>query len=903
MTTPQLLPILTRGVTALGISGLLAFAPIASAQPQLEGGATSLTIAQPAIAPDSTIAPGRLTTHVTDISGVLTPEEAADLESSIQQLLIDHHKSVFVVFMPTFGDFSNTAWVDQAVDANGGGNTFVLAIATQDRQFGLSANTNAGTWTESDLDDIEDAIFPALVSSDWAGAGVAAVEEASYSAELAAEKAVQAIADAEAEEAAAQASAELEAAPIEQPVVAEPADAEAEETTAVERPATESYTYSAPSNSSKSDSRFWPILGYTVLALLVLGGLGYLFVLILPKALERLRKKADQQLADSRLVALEDGEKLRSFKNYILQKRVAEVLPSTDALIKQSRDDLNLVVTVFGSLRTRSIQQSSSNADNALQKAFQISQTIDFSSSEQDFSSHDPTPLRDVPFLKKAQHFIKTLVQYIRLSRLMRASNSEKQTQLITILSLCGQAEKWSEKQVSESNSLRNQLADAGPKISSLTQESVSVRTRIARVKPHLLDLRSRYSAEMLTSINDNVTIAESALERAEAQLAIGRDQLEKPIGQRAGVLNAIFEVEKALALTGPLLLAVEQADNNIAAASQCLGPLIDELEAKITEVQQLKDWDHQYGAGVSWEVLDPIVEKVSADLVPARANATIDPLSTYSSLLEIEPQLSQHLPLVRKSIKEHKQKLQQFDRQFADAQTHLQTINGSISIYESVITPQTRIRFANSMSLLSRASFERTKHIEEAQRLTSQAVDEANQAREQLLEDIGAEDVTSKAELKRLLTPPTTTAPRQFTNQMNSAFQTQVGGVDQGKTGSQNTGSFGFRITSAANRMANQLNANIQASQVESRRKQLVREAENRILERNKQARKHEENTLKNSERARRSAERAIRDAERREAEREAERREADRLERESYRSDFPSNEGGGNSTRGGSF
>lgn len=903
MTTPQLLPILTRGVTALGISGLIAFAPIASAQPQLEGGATSLTIAQPAIAPDSTIAPGRLTTHVTDISGVLTPEEAADLESSIQQLLIDHHKSVFVVFMPTFGDFSNTAWVDQAVDANGGGNTFVLAIATQDRQFGLSANTNAGTWTESDLDDIEDAIFPTLVSSDWVGAGVAAVEEASYSAELAAEKAVQAIADAEAEEAAAQASEELEAAPIEQPVVAEPANAEAEETTAVERPATEPYTYSSPSNSSKSDSRFWPILGYTVLALLVLGGLGYLFVLILPKALKRLRKKAAQQLADSRLVALEDGEKLRSFKEYILQKRVAEVLPSTDALIKQSRDDLNLVVTVFGSLRTRSIQQSYSNADNALQKAFQISQTIDFSSSEQDFSSHDPTPLRDVPFLKKAQHFIKTLVQYIRLSRLMRASNSEKQTQLITILSLCGQAEKWSEKQVSESNSLRNQLADAGPKISSLTQESVSVRTRIARVKPHLLDLRSRYSAEMLTSINDNVTIAESALERAEAQLAIGRDQLEKPIGQRAGVLNAIFEVEKALALTGPLLLAVEQADNNIAAASQGLGPLIDELEAKITEVQQLKDWDHQYGAGVSWEVLDPIVEKVSADLVPARANATIDPLSTYSSLLEIEPQLSQHLPLVRKSINEHKQKLQQFDRQFADAQTHLQTINGSISIYESVITPQTRVRFANSMALLSRASFERTKHIEEAQRLALQAVDEANQAKVQLLEDIGAEDVTSEDELKRLLTPPTTTATSQFTNQMNSAFQTQLGGLDQGKTGSQNTGSFGSKFASAASRMANQLNANIQVSQVESRRRQLVREAEERILKRNNKARNHEKNILKTAERAHRSAERAIRDAERREAEREAERREADRLERESYRSDFPSNEGGGNSTRGGSF
>ena len=901
MTTPQFLPIFSRGVAALGLSGLLLLAPVATAQPQLEGGTTSLTVAQPAIAPESTLAPGRLSTHVTDISGVLTAEQAADLESSIQQLLVDHLKSVFVVFMPSFGEFSNTAWVDQAVDANGGGNTFVLAIATQDRQFGLSANTNAGTWTESDLDDIEGAILPALVGSDWAGAGFAAVEEASYTAELVAEEAAaQAIADAEAEEAAAQAAAQaaaeeaaLEAAPVEQPVVEEPTAV-----TSVAQPTAKPSTYVAPSNTSKSPSPFWSILGYTVLALLVLGGLGYLFVLILPKVLERLQKKAAQQLTKSRLVELEDGEELRSFKKYILQKRVAEVLASTDALIKQSQDDLNLVVTVFGSMRTRSIQQSSSNAETALQKALQLSQNIDFSSSEQDLFSSSPTPPRDAPFLKKAQHFMEILVQYIRLSRLMRASNSETQTALITIMSLCGQAEKWSEKQAAESDSLRNQLADAGPKISSLTQESVSVRTRIARAKPLILDLRSRYSAEMLTSINNNVTIAESALERAEAQLAIGRDQLEKPVGQRAGVLNAISEIEQALALTGPLLLDVEQADNNIAAASQGLGPLIDELEAKIKEVQQFKDWDLQYGAGISWEALDPIVEKISAELVSARANATIDPLTAYSALLETEPQLSHHLPLVRDSINVHKQKLQQFDRQFADAQTHIRTINDSISMYESVINPQTRMHLANSISLLSRASFERTKHIEEAQRLASQAVNEASQAKVQLLEDIGAEDVTSEVELKRLLTPPTTTATSQFTNQMNSAFQTQFGGVDQGKTDSQTTGSFGSRITFAANRMANQLNANIQASQVESRRRQLVREAERRIRERNNKARKHEDNILKNAERARRSAERAIRDAERREAE-----READRLERESYRPDFSSNDGGGNSTRGGSF
>ncbi|RNE49576.1 TPM domain-containing protein [Corynebacterium alimapuense] len=129
----------------------------------------------------STLAPGLLTSPVTDESGVLDASEITDLETDINQYKIDGQKSIFVVYLPSFGDLTPEEWTEQSVAANGGGNTAVIAIATDDRQFGIHGGSQ---WSDSELDDMYDAAFPELVNGNWYEASSAAVQSAASSGEV-----------------------------------------------------------------------------------------------------------------------------------------------------------------------------------------------------------------------------------------------------------------------------------------------------------------------------------------------------------------------------------------------------------------------------------------------------------------------------------------------------------------------------------------------------------------------------------------------------------------------------------------------------------------------------------------------------------------------------------------------
>lgn len=166
-------------ICVLGAVTAVSMTPMTLAQsaPTSSSGASSIVQAQQVQMEAETLEPGRLSTRVTDASGVLTPEQAVELENSLNQIITDHHRSIFLVLLPSFGGYSNTEWTELAVEANGGGNTLVLAVATDDRQYGLTADINAGYWSDAELDSIDSAIFPSLAEAHWAGVGYATVDE------------------------------------------------------------------------------------------------------------------------------------------------------------------------------------------------------------------------------------------------------------------------------------------------------------------------------------------------------------------------------------------------------------------------------------------------------------------------------------------------------------------------------------------------------------------------------------------------------------------------------------------------------------------------------------------------------------------------------------------------------
>ncbi|MFB7893248.1 TPM domain-containing protein [Microbacterium sp. NPDC056044] len=109
---------------------------------------------------------------VLDDADVLSPAEETQAQSRLEQLKADTGLDLWVVYVDQFTDPSSAAdWANQTAGDNGLGTTqYLLAVATDGRQYYLSGDS-AGPLTEDQLATIEQQqIQPALAQDDWLGA-------------------------------------------------------------------------------------------------------------------------------------------------------------------------------------------------------------------------------------------------------------------------------------------------------------------------------------------------------------------------------------------------------------------------------------------------------------------------------------------------------------------------------------------------------------------------------------------------------------------------------------------------------------------------------------------------------------------------------------------------------------
>ncbi|WP_336647896.1 TPM domain-containing protein [Microbacterium sp. MMO-10] len=145
----------------LGVLGLsLAVSP-ASAAPR-----APLTASVPATAP---VTLG--SDFVTDLVGALGSSETEELNGRLEELSRTQNIQLFVVFVDTFTTPANSQeWTNQVAIDNGlGQQQYLLAVATQSRQFYLSAD-KAGPVPLSRVDQISQSLVNDLRTKDWAGA-------------------------------------------------------------------------------------------------------------------------------------------------------------------------------------------------------------------------------------------------------------------------------------------------------------------------------------------------------------------------------------------------------------------------------------------------------------------------------------------------------------------------------------------------------------------------------------------------------------------------------------------------------------------------------------------------------------------------------------------------------------
>lgn len=120
--------------------------------------------------------PFRLPTQITDNSGVLSGSDRTDVQSALDQLSTDAGVNLFVVYVDTFDNPSDSdSWAAQTADLSSlGSNQILLAVATGGRAYAVSVPDEVNVSKSQQLEIAQAEIQPQLADDDWAGAAIAA---------------------------------------------------------------------------------------------------------------------------------------------------------------------------------------------------------------------------------------------------------------------------------------------------------------------------------------------------------------------------------------------------------------------------------------------------------------------------------------------------------------------------------------------------------------------------------------------------------------------------------------------------------------------------------------------------------------------------------------------------------
>ncbi|WP_169736296.1 TPM domain-containing protein, partial [Promicromonospora kroppenstedtii] len=120
--------------------------------------------------------PITLTDAVTDGAGVLTDAEREDVLEAVDRLAGETDLRMFVVYIESFDGTDPVDWANASANQSGlRTDDLLLAIATTDAEFGLSADSNV-TLTDDQLQQVDRAVAAAVEDEQWAPAATEAAD-------------------------------------------------------------------------------------------------------------------------------------------------------------------------------------------------------------------------------------------------------------------------------------------------------------------------------------------------------------------------------------------------------------------------------------------------------------------------------------------------------------------------------------------------------------------------------------------------------------------------------------------------------------------------------------------------------------------------------------------------------
>ncbi|MDO4928230.1 MAG: TPM domain-containing protein [Corynebacterium sp.] len=387
------------------------------------------------------------------------------------------------------------------------------------------------------------------------------------------------------------------------------------------------------------------------------------------------QKKEEQTLDYGRNLPASESQALKQLSIPVLENLANEELVSTDESIRHGEAQLLQLEMEFGAERTRAFRQSLDHSQATLQRAFGYQQ---------------------------------------QLLRGQAQTELERRSLLQDIISQCRAADEALAQQASEFQRLQEMTAQAPEKITQAVQRSVELHARIPQAEAQLAALEQQYAPNMLTSVRDNIALAQASMEKAEKSLSEAQTLSQQPLGQQHGLVDAIQAATQGFQHADDLLLAIEHAQENIQAAQSGLAPLMEEVQEEITAATNVRN-RNAHLPQVDWQQFDAAVVGARQALAQARNLQESDPVRAWTDLTAADSALDIQLDVAQGSAMEFDRNDRVYQQQYQAAQQIVGTAADFITTRGQVIGSRARALLRDAQQQLEHAASNRASDIRTA--------------------------------------------------------------------------------------------------------------------------------------------------------------------------------------------
>lgn len=394
------------------------------------------------------------------------------------------------------------------------------------------------------------------------------------------------------------------------------------------------------------------------------------------------QKKEEQALEFGRNLPAHETQSLEQLSIPVLESLANEELVSTDESIRNGEAQLLHLEMEFGAERTRSFRQALDHSQATLQRAFGYQQ---------------------------------------QLLRGQAQSELERRSLLQDIISQCRAADEALAQQATEFQQLQETAMQAPEKITQAVQRSVELRARIPQAEAQLAVLEQQYAPNMLASVQDNITLAQASVEKAEESLSQAQTLSQQPLGQQHGLVDALQAASQGFQHADDLLLAIEHAQENIQAAQTGLASLMEEVQAEIITASNVRSRS-EHIPQVDWQQFDAAVVGARQALAQAHDLQESDPVRAWTDLTAADSALDIQLDLAQDSALEFDRNDRVYRQQYQSAQQVVGTAADFITTRGQVIGSRARALLRDAQQQLEYAEANRTSEIRTAIAAAAQA-------------------------------------------------------------------------------------------------------------------------------------------------------------------------------------